>query len=251
MRPSLLLAIMAHLLAAALIFAPWPSWRTQEARAVEVVPIDIVIGDVTDVRALAPPAPPPEEEVAPPPEEAAAPEPLPTPDAPPPPSQTQRQPQTRPQTPLDVSDLRRRLNQNRDDQPTPPPRPDNAQDSDRTRAGAGRSQAETADLNSYFAALARTHIDREQCWTDPIGRTDGGALRVRVDVRLTRQGQIASMAQPRVTGGTATQAILDDAVRAARACAPYPFPRDPNGPPNYDLWESMTLCFGLGCSRQP
>jgi hypothetical protein len=248
MRGAFFLSILAHLAAAALFAVPWPQMDRTEARGTSVVPIDIVIGEVTDVAALAPPLEEPEEIVLPEealeePEMAAAPATA----APPTPRDTQRPP---PPPRTDPSDLRRRLNANRDAENPTPDRPDNAQDSDRIREGAGRSAGETAELTDYFAALGRAHVRRNQCWTDPIGRTDAANLQIFVEVRLTRQGRIAAggVGRPRVGQGTAPQALLDDAVRAVRACdLPYPFAADPQGPPNYDLWREIELCFGAGC----
>ncbi len=247
---ALVFSLLVHAAVFALIRAPWPEWGAREAASgSEVVPIDIIIGDTTDVRALAPPQVEEIEEVLPeevlpepetvPTPLAATPPPRPTPDSrPPPPPRT------------DPSDLRRRLNKDRDDEEPNQRRPDNAEDSDRIREGAGRGAGETAELNAYFSALASAHIRRNQCWTDPIGRTDAANLRILVDVRLTRQGRIAAggVGRPRVAQGAASQAILDDAVRAVRACdLPYPFAEDPNGPANYDLWREIELCFGAGC----
>jgi len=247
MRGSFLLSILAHAAAFALISAPWPDMSRSDARPTEIVPIDIIIGEVTDVAALAPPREEPLEEVLPE-EVLPEPEPAPTPlAATPPPQNTSR---TTPPPRTDPSDLRRRLNANRDDEEPTPERPENPRDSDQVREGAGRSAGETAELSSYFAALARAHIRRNQCWTDPIGRTDAGNLRIIVEVRLTRQGRVAAggVGRPRVAQGNAPQALLDDAVRAVRACdLPYPFADDPQGPPNYDLWREIELCFGAGC----
>ena len=242
--PSALLSVAVHGLALALILAPWPELDRRGGEAGEVVPIDIIIGEVTDVQALAPP--PPEEVLEPiaaePPEEA---EPEPTPEAAPPP-RPRDTPRPPPQRELDLGDLRNRINQNRDATQSSPDRPDNARESDQTRAGAGRSAGETARLSDYFSSLLYRHLVMNRCWNQ---LNDTPNLRIELTARLNRQGRITpnGVSRPELVSGTASQAVLDEAVRAARACEPYPFPRDPQGPDNYDLWQQIELCFGPRC----
>lgn len=243
--PSALLSVAVHGLALALILAPWPNAPRPSAEAGEIVPIDIVIGETTDVQALAPPA---EEELEPiaaePPAEE---EPAPTPEAAPPP-RPRDAPQPPPQRPLDLGDLRNRINQNRDNDRPSQERPDNARESDQTRRGAGRGSAETARLSDYFSSLLYRHVVMNRCWNQ---LNDTPDLRIEVTVRLNRQGRIVpgGVDRPALVSGSGGQAVLDEAVRAARACDPYPFARDPEGPDNYDLWQQIELCFGPRCPR--
>lgn len=242
MRLPVILSLATHGLAAGLMLLQWPQIGATPLRDVEVVPVDILVGEVTDVAATAPPLPESEAApVEPPPPTEAAPTPEPTPVEP-------RSREATQQQPLDVADLRRRLLENRDAPDAGIERPPNARPGEQVRRAAGRSAQETADLAAYFAALAASHIDRNQCWTDPVGRLEAVEFRLYVTVTLTDRGMTSSVSAPREGSGIRLpQAVLDDAVRAARACAPYPFPRDPNGPENYDLWRQMELCFGTGC----
>lgn len=239
------LSASIHVLAGVATLIAWPNLGRERAEGVEAVPIDIVtIGPETDVRAIAAPQPPePLEDLplaeAPPLEEiAAAPPPL----QPPP----QRRPEPRNQPELNLSDLERQLLNDTQPRERPNPRgPQAGAAGERPREAVGRGAAETASLEAYFVALARSHIDRRQCWRDYADRPEMEGVVVAVQVRLARNGQIQQMGQARNIGSRrASQAVLEDAVRAARACAPYPFPQDPNGPPNFDLWSDMELTFG-------
>ena len=245
MRWPVILSIAVHGAIAALALMQWPSLVASRLPSVDVVPVEIMIGDVTDVRALAPPLPDTEE---PPPEEVPPEEAAPTPDAAPPVPPQAARPNQPAQPPLDVSDLRRRLLEDRDETTPGRRRPDNAAPGERERVAAGRSAQETASLEAYFAAVARSHLDRNRCWNDPVDRLDTADFALVVTVNLTDSGAVTSVSAPRVASGARpSQAILDDAQRAPRACSPFPFARDPNGPENYDLWRQMELCFGPAC----
>jgi hypothetical protein len=243
--PSAFLSAAVHGLALALILAPWPDPLRRAGEAGEVVPIDIVLGETTDVQALAPLLEEEPEPVAaePPAEEQPAPAPL---AAPPPVS---RDAPRSPPPQLDLAELRSRINQNNDADPAAADRPDNARDSDQIRPGAGRGQAETARLSDRFSSLLYRHVVMNRCWNQ---LNDTPELRIEVTVRLNRQGRIMpnGVDRPALVSGAGGQAVLDEAVRAARACDPYPFPREPEGPDNYDLWRQIELCFGPRCPRR-
>ena len=168
MRSSVFISLLAHLALVVVIQLQWPNFAPDLTAAPEVVPIDIVVGEVTDVAAMAPPL----EDAEPPPQpDETVPEEAPMEQAAAPPPEPRPQETARPrERALDYSDLRRRLLENRDAQETGTARPDNAREGPQVREGAGRSAGETASLAAYFAALAEPHrpppVLERSCWSD-------------------------------------------------------------------------------------
>jgi hypothetical protein len=232
MRPGLIVSIIGHIGAILMTFLAWEARSSLPIESGAVVPVEIVdVALESNVRALAEEVPEGEEQA----DELseADPEPIPT-AAPTPPRQ--RQPRS---AESDFEDWLR----NADTQPGR--RQEEGERADTTRAGAGLGTAEVAAIEDRARALIRAHMRR--CWRMPIDLPDPDRLVVVVEFNLNRNGTLNG--QPQVTSprGYAfdppMRTAVDAAVRAVRACDPYPLPDDPVVGGHYDIWRTQVYTF--------
>lgn len=112
--------------------------------------------------------------------------------------------------------------------PEPKPKPEPA----RGRS-TGRDLAMT--VNELDALRAKI----SQCWNPPVGGLGADAIRVKLRLKLDRDGQLSS--EPEVVNRQASpffRAAADSAVRAVWMCQPYELPAE-----KYALWRDMILNF--------
>ncbi len=241
MRPAgALVSGIGHVGLVMLTFVAWPAATLDPVDAF-VVPVEVVsIGDITNVRAIEAPAEDISEEETPAEEPVAQrqsePEPAPAPSA-------QRPQPRRQQNELDLASLGDLLNdKQRPEGQRRTPRSETAERGDRARRGAGLGTAEQARLEDYIRARGDAHIGR--CWRAPVDSANPERLAVIVEFDLDRQGHVRGaprVVSPSTFGATGElRAAIDNAVRAVRACDPYPFADDPLTADHYDLWRQIT-----------
>ncbi len=237
MRPGVIVSIIGHVGAVLMTLLAWEARSTLPPESGAVVPVEIVdVALESNVRALAEEVP--EEEETPAPAEAE-------------PTQAEEQPAP---TPTPAPRERPRQNDSFDldavagliDKQREPRRPRNeGERADRNQQGAGLGTAEVAAIEDRARALVRAHMRR--CWRMPIDLPDPERLIVTVEFDINRNGTLNG--QPRVTSprGYAfdppMRAAVDAAVRAVRACDPYPLPDDPVVGEHYEVWRSQIYTF--------
>ena len=204
-----------------------------------VVPVDLVtIADQTNVQAQAPkPAPEPEKMDIPVPAREAPPEPdmtdvepAPVPPVPqfdiqkekkPPVEKPVEKPAEKKDSAVDFDKLLNKL--------TTPDKPvKNAKQGPRVVQGIGAGNMMTADLVSAL----QSQIYR--CWSPPTGAPNAGDLVVDYDLRLNRDGTVASLTLQTLNTNPYTRAAAEAASRAIYQCQPYRLPPD-----RYNLWREI------------
>ena len=238
MRAGVIASVIAHVGAILIIqfmneFTPAPP---PISRA--VVPIDIVsVSDVTNVRALALPEDQTTETPSTanePQQQQAALEPAPSPT----PTPTRQRNQRNAASQQD--DLLRDLTRRDDRQQRT-----NGAPSTRAQQGSGPGTGDTATLQDRIIALTQAAMLR--CWRMPADLPNPERLVVNVEWELDRNGHLRG--QPRVidppTFDPAMQQARAAALRAVRACDPYPFPDDSVVGERYDLWRNGSFRFAV------
>jgi hypothetical protein len=238
MRPAgIAVSIIGHIGAVMMTLLAWESTSiAPPSGGVAMVPVEIVdISDEVNVRALAVEV----EEEAEAPEIAEESEPSATAPSPTP---QPRRPQPRNADDDWMRDLRADLNDTSKD------RGRQQQDgtrADRDQQGAGRGTADQVTLEARAAALVRTHLAR--CWRSPVDLPEPERLVVVVEFDLNRNGTLNG--QPRVTSprnytfDAPMRVAAESALRAVRACDPYPFPDDPIVGEHYEIWRTNSYRF--------
>ncbi len=243
MRPGWIVSAIGHAGAVMLTLVAWPAAHSELAPQGNVVPVEVLnISDVTNVSATspdpesqAPDAPAPQEQ--PVNAQEAEPEPAPAP--------TPQRPRQRYET--DFAALERELMLDKQRPSDARQHVDRAQRGDTVRRGAGLSSAETARIQDHLAAVARAHIDRNNCRRSLADMRDPDRLVVTLDIEFDRNGHLRG--NPRVVSPTSYQGdpemrvAVDYALRAMRQCDPFPFPDDPILRDHYDIWREMTYTF--------
>jgi len=236
MRAGLILSAVGHIGAVLMTLYAWRAAPEDIAASGIVVPIEIVtVAPVSNVRALAPPvddeAPEEAEEAAPETPPEAAPSPTPTP-TPPPREERER---------FDLAAIARMA-----DRAKQPGRERvEGAPSDRTQRGAGLGSADVARIEDRITALTRSHLQR--CWRMPADLPEPDRLVVTVSFEVDRNGALRG--QPRVvspsnyTFDPPMRVAAEAALRAVRACDPYPYPNDPVVGEHYDLWRAGEFRF--------
>jgi hypothetical protein len=235
MRAGVLVSGIGHVGFVMLTLLAWPTQPLREVAAGEVVPVDVVsISDISNVRALTTVTP--EEQETAPAEQAAAQQAETGTEAPAPP----RERQQRPADSFDLAALARDLMGDQRNTPRPRTVP-NAQQADRARQGAGLGTADQARLEDYIRARGNAHIGR--CWRAPVDSANPERLAVVVEIDLDRTGHIRGaprVVSPSTLGASGElRAAIDNAVRAVRACDPYPFADDERTADHYELWRQI------------
>jgi len=234
MRPGLIVSIVGHVGAVLMTLLAWEATTALPPEAGSVVPVEIVdVALESNVRAMAEDVP--EEEVAPAEEATPAAETQPQPTPTPAPRERPRE------DAFDLDAIAGLIDKQRE-----PRRPRNeGERADRNQQGAGLGTAEVAALEDRARALVRAHMRR--CWRMPIDLPDPDRLIVTVEFELNRNGTLNG--QPRVTSprnysfDAPMRTAVDAAVRAVRACDPYPLPDDPVVGEHYEIWRSQVYTF--------
>jgi hypothetical protein len=235
MRPGVIVSIIGHIGAVLMTLLAWEARSSLPAEIGAVVPIEIVdVALESNVRALTEDVP--DEEVSPeetPPteaEEQPAPAPTPTP-----------QPRRNRNDDFDLSAIAGMIDKQRD----PGRRRNEGETSDRSQQGAGQGTAEVASLRDRVRAVGRAHLRR--CWRMPVDLPDPERLIVTVEFDINRNGTLNG--QPRVTNprnytfDPYMRAAAENALRAVRACDPFPFADDPVLGDHYELWRETEVVF--------
>ncbi len=101
--------------------------------------------------------------------------------------------------------------------------------------GVAQGRDVKMSLNEIDALRARI----SQCWNPPVGGLGADALKVKLRLKLARDGMLASRPEVVNTGGSQFfVAAADSAVRAVMLCQPYQLPAA-----KYALWRDMILNF--------
>lgn len=235
MRPGVIVSIIGHVGAVLMTLLAWEARSTLPAEMGAVVPIEIVdVALESNVRALAEAVP--DEEVSPeeqaPAEAEEQPAPAPTP------APTPRRPRN---DEFNLDAIAGMIDKQRD-----PGRPrTEGERADRTQRGAGLGTAEVASLRDRVRAVGRAHLRR--CWRMPVDLPDPERLIITVEFDINRNGTLNG--QPRVTNprnytfDPYMRAAAENALRAVRACDPFPFADDPVLGDHYELWRETEVVF--------
>lgn len=237
MRAGWLISLIGHIGVALMTTLAWQTVSDIPAGAGSVVPVEIVdIAAESNVRALAEDVP--DAEVAP--EEAeqtreAEPASAPSP-----------APRERARNRTDDLDLAAATDLLNADTKTGPQRHEGDR-SDRNRQGAGLGTAEVAALEDRLRTVTDRHLRR--CWRSTIDARDPSLLVVTLRFAVDRDGRISGeiqAIQPRESAFMSAEqrAALNNAIRAARVCEPYPFPTDPVLRDHYNVWRVNSYRFG-------
>jgi len=236
MRPGVIISIVGHIGAVMMTYLAWETRTVLVPGSGAVVPIEIVaVAPESNVRALAEEVPEDElgEEVEDETVEAEA----------------AARPTPRPRDPTPAFDLdeAERLAGLRNTETKTGRRRNEGDRAERTQQGSGLGTAEVVAIEDRARTLIRAHLRR--CWRMPIDLPDPDRLVVVVEFEINRNGTLNG--QPRVTtprSGSYTfdapmRTAVEAAVRAVRACDPYPLPDDPVVGEHYEIWRSQVYTF--------
>lgn len=234
MRPGVIVSIVGHVGAVLIILLAWEQRPILLPASGSVVPVEIVdVALESNVRALAEAVP--DDEVSPDeqePEEADE-APAPTPTA---------QPQPRRQNDeFNLDAVAGMLDKQRE----PGRRRNEGERAERNQRGSGLGTAEVVAIEDRARALVQAHMRR--CWRMPVDLPDPDRLVVVVEFDINRNGTLNG--QPRVTSprnysfDAPMRTAVEAAVRAVRACDPYPLPDDPVVGEHYEIWRSQVYTF--------
>ncbi|HVY84106.1 MAG TPA: cell envelope integrity protein TolA [Caulobacterales bacterium] len=237
MRPGLVVSFIGHVGFVLMTLLVWRPTSMLIPTSGAVVPVEIVAtAPESNVRALSnsneEPTPAPEQQVAPP-------EPTPSPTPAPPPPRPQRQ-----RDEFDLAAIAGLLDKQRQ---APHERTQGAH-SDRSQRGAGSGTADVVSMQDRVRALMEREMRR--CWRAPMDLPDPERLVVTVQFDLDRNGHLRG--QPRVTSpqnytfDAPMRAAVESALRAVRACDPYPFPDDPVVGDHFEIWSQLEHTFRPG-----
>ncbi len=235
------ISIFLHMLVLAAAIVVLPHAVRELAAPLVVVPIEAVVGDISDVAPIAAAAPP--EPLAPQPEPEGAPvladpkaltpivEPIPDPTSKPKPKKPEK-----PKNSLDLDSLARLIDRSakkpgaKATQTAP-----NAAQGERPRAGVGAGKGLTAtEIDALRARMVA-------CWRAPIDAADPDRLIVKVRFTLRRDGSLESGPEVLTPINRTDRALVvasENAVRAVRSCAPYMLPQE-----RFDQWREITFTF--------
>ena len=231
---GLVMSLALHMGLVAGTYITWRDMMNNIPQESHTIPVDLVIAQNTNVAAEAPPPdkldiPKPALEQPALPDFAKA-EPAPVPPIPDikikPNKTDQDQDKAKKPTNQDFAALLNKLT-------APQTAPKNAKPGTRTVQGIGNANLATASLvDSLRSQIAR-------CWSPPVGAPNPNDLVVSFDLRLNRDGTVASLGElgetiARATSSTYTQAAVLAASRAIYQCQPYRLPQD-----SYTQWQEV------------
>ena len=235
------ISLLLHALALAAVIIVLPNGVSELSTPSVIVPIEAIVGDITDITPIAAPAP--LEQLAPQPEPEGAPvladasaltpvaETIPDPITKPKPKKPEP-----PKSALSLDQLAKLIDRSAKEpgskfaQTAP-----NAAQGERPRVGAG---AQTGLSASEIDALRARMV---ACWRAPIDAADPDRLVVRVRFSLRRDGSLESGPDLLTPINRADRALVvagENAVRAVRNCAPYDLPQE-----RYDQWREIIFTF--------
>jgi len=236
MRPGIIVSIVGHIGAVLMTLLVWETRAVIVPASGSVVPVEIVdVAPESNVRALAEEI---EEEGEQEADESVDAEPQAVAaDAPP-----RQQPRRNDTFSLDAAEAALRDADRREGR-----RRQDGERAERTQQGAGLGTAEVVAIEDRARALIRAHMRR--CWRMPIDLPDPDRLVVTVEFEINRNGTLNG--QPRVTNPRAgsysfdapMRTAVDAAVRAVRACDPYPLPDDPVVGEHFEIWRTQVYTF--------
>ncbi len=119
--------------------------------------------------------------------------------------------------------------------PAPARKPQRAPEPPKPAEGRPEGQ----DLRMTMSEIDALRARISQCWNPPVGGLGADAIKVRLRLRLGRDGMLSD--RPTVLNGDASpffQAAADSAVRAVMLCQPYTLPAT-----KYAAWRDMVLNF--------
>jgi hypothetical protein len=236
MRPGVIVSIVGHVGAVMMTLLVWETRAVIMPASGSVVPVEIVaVAPESNVRALAVEVEEEGEEIA---DESVEAEPQTAPV----PAPRQQQPRRNEAFNLDEAEATLRNADNQEGR-----RRRDGERADRNQQGTGLGTEEVVAIEDRARALIRAHMRR--CWRMPIDLPDPDRLVVVVEFEINRNGTLNG--QPRVTtprAGSYTfdppmRTAVEAAVRAVRACDPYPLPDDPVVGEHYQIWRSQVYTF--------
>lgn len=236
MRPGVIISIVGHVGAVMMTLLVWETRAVILPSSGSVVPVEIVAtAPESNVRALA-------EEVVEEGEAEADESAQGEPEAAPVPSQRPPPPRRDEAFSLDEAEATLR---NTDSQQGR--RRQEGDRSTRNQRGSGLGTEEVVAIEDRARALIRAHMRR--CWRMPIDLPEPDRLVVTLEFEINRNGTLNG--QPQVTSprpgsytfDPAMRTAVDAAVRAVRACDPYPLPDDPVVGEHYDIWRTQVYTF--------
>jgi hypothetical protein len=234
MRPGVIVSAVGHVGAVMMTLLAWETHTVLMPSTGSVVPVEIVAtAPESNVRALAEDVPEGEEQA----DELAdaTPEPTPAPTPAPPPPQQRRQ-----RTEASSFDDFLRNYDTKTGR-----RQHEGERAEHNQEGSGLGTEEVVAIEDRARALIRAHMRR--CWRMPIDLPDPDRLVVVVEFDLNRNGTLNG--QPRVTSprnysfDAPMRTAVDAAVRAVRACDPYPLPDDPVVGEHNEIWRNQVYTF--------
>ncbi|NKB48902.1 MAG: hypothetical protein GKS02_06005 [Alphaproteobacteria bacterium] len=274
MRSGVFTSISAHLLVVVIAQFGLPHLFTPPEVAITIIPVELILDDVS---APPPPATPePEPDVAAPPPPPPEPEPEPEPpaepevvEAPPPPPEKPEPPKKEPpKEPEKVkpkpSELTRAKPQSKPKPPKPPKPlrdfadilkdlpPEKTPPKDQVAEAPKDKDEPTPTPPQINDQASATEIDRlrqmirqqiEPCWSPPIGAVGAEDLAVAILIRVDQRGFVTDARVVNVEAmarNTYVQAAADAARRAVLnpRCQPFELPQK-----RYDLWKEIRFNF--------
>lgn len=234
MRPGVIVSIVGHVGAVMMTFLAWETRAVIVPASGSVVPVEIVaVAPESNVRALAEELEEEGETVA---DETVEAEPASAP------APTPRPPQPRRNDTFNLDEVEAGLT-NTDTREGR--RRQEGERSTRNQRGAGLGTEEVVAIEDRARALIRAHMRR--CWRMPIDLPDPDRLVVTVEFEINRNGTLNG--QPQVTNprnysfDAPMRTAVEAAVRAVRACDPYPLPDDPVVGEHYEIWRRQVYTF--------
>lgn len=114
-----------------------------------------------------------------------------------------------------------------------------ASSKNKNKPGVAKGRTDGRDLTMTFNEIDALRARISQCWNPPVGGLGADAIKVKLRLRLRKDGVLSR--EPEVVnraGSPYFRAAADAAVRAVMLCQPYELPAR-----KYALWRDMILNF--------
>lgn len=272
MRSGVFASISAHLLVVVIAQFGLPHLFTEPTVAVTIIPVELILDDVTAPPPPATPEPEPEPEVAKPPPPPPEPEPEPeVVEAPPPPPEKPKppkkeppkepepekvkpkpsplakaKPQSKPKPPRPPKPLRDFADILKDLPPETTPPKNQTAEAPKDKGEPTPTPPQINDRASVTEIERLKQMIRQQiqpCWSPPVGAADAENLAVAIFIRVDQRGNV-SEARVVDAGAMAKNPFAQAAADAARRavlnprCQPFQLPQN-----RYDLWKEIEFNF--------